>query len=374
MDKKNEVTLFVNGERYRGWTSVSLTASLMSLARACTLSATRSSTSDNLCKGIEPGLSAQLKIGDDVVLTGYIVKNVLSYAADDISITIEIKSKTVDLEQCSIPYGKEHSWKNSSISSVIEKIAGYYGIGVISNNLGKERKSIDIEAHGPLFSGLIKIIKNNSLLVTDDGAGRLVIMSIGSATQECRKLESGKNILEGKREWDTENVFKHYVVIGQGADPNSERANPGNALKGQSNNGGMERDRWIVMSQTGSRTAAELQQRADLLMTNSIGGADKFTYKLQGWRQANGDLWEPGMKVYSNDSLLDFSGCLIVESVTYTLDQNGSTTVLSLKAPEAFTVTDLPEKEAVAGTKIKKVVAKIKNGTTFLSKAGSGKL
>ena len=63
-------------------------------------------------------------------------------------------------------------------------------------------------------------------------------------------------------------------------------------------------------------------------MTNSIGGADKFTYKLQGWRQANGDLWEPGMKVYSNDSLLDFSGCLIVESVTYTLDQNGSTTVL----------------------------------------------
>ena len=80
------------------------------------------------------------------------------------------------------------------------------------------------------------------------------------------------------------------------------------------------------------------------------------------------------MKVYSKDSLLDFSGYLVVESVTYTLDQNGSTTVLTLKAPEAFTVTDLPEQEAVAGTKIKKAVAKAKNGTSFLSKAGSGKL
>lgn len=74
------------------------------------------------------------------------------------------------------------------------------------------------------------------------------------------------------------------------------------------------------------------------------------------------------------DTLLGFSGNLVIEKVIYSLDENGTTTTLTLKSADTWISTELPEEEKAKGTAVKKVIAKAKNGTSFLSKAGSGKL
>ena len=374
MDKNNEVSLLVGGEEYRVWESVQITATLMTLARGCVLKATRASRSDNLCKGIQPGLGAVIRIGSEIVLTGYVVRNDLSYTSNLISITIDIKSKTIDIEQCCIPLGKPHSWAGVSVVSVIKELAGHYGISVIDNGGEIWKKQLNISPHDHIGDAIVNEIKAHSLLITDDGFGRLVINPINTKKVANDTLENGKNILSGTRTNDASNLFKRYVVIGQGADPKSERSVPGNSLKAEAVNENFLRERWSVTEQSGNRTQAELKARADLLMTNSIGSADKFTYTVQGWRQSNGDLWEPGMTAKVKDTLLGFSGNLVIEKVIYSLDENGTTTTLTLKSADTWISTELPEEEKAKGTAVKKVIAKAKNGTSFLSKAGSGKL
>ena len=71
--------------------------------------------------------------------------------------------------------------------------------------------------------------------------------------------------------------------------------------------------------------------------------------------------------------MLDISQTLLVSKISYKLDQDGSTTTMVLKSHWAFAVTDLPDAEKGKTTK-KTKTKQAKKGTTFLAKAGSGKL
>lgn len=376
MDQKNEVKLLVGGKKYLGWTEIQIESGLTSFSRGCSLVATRNSRTASLCDGIEEGLEAVVKIGDDTVLTGYIVKKVTSYGAKEAKIQITIKSKTVDLEECTIPLGKPHEWTGVSVAAVIKELAAHYGINVVDNGLGSGIKQALRVSPSSVISGeILKLLRKDSLLITDDELGRLVICSSGLQGSASECLEYGKNILTGERTHDVSKVFKHYAVIGQGADPKSERSVPGNSLKGVADNPLFDRERWSVTEQSGNRTANDIQARADHLALNSIGNADVLKYTVQGWRQSGGGLWKPNMTVSVRDPMLDFRGILLISKVTHSLrNGDGSTTVLELKSKDAFIQTDLPEEEKATGNKAKKAVATAKRGTTFLAKAGSGKL
>lgn len=376
MDKNNIVTLFVGGKKYTGWDSVQIDISFNSFARGCQLTATRQSITASLCEGIENGLPVAVKIGNDTVLTGYIVSKELSYTDKNVNISIIIKSKTVDLEECSIPFGKIHSWINCNIFDVIKTVSSYYGINVIvQNSRAKSLRNVDFSSHGTIKEGIIKLLKNNSLLICDDENGNLVVCASGSNGHATDDLKFGVNVLSGKRNHDVSNVFKHYVVIGQSTDPKSEKTKPGNAVNGYSDNDYFPRERWSVTEQSGNRTAAELQARAGLLATNSVGNADVLTYSVQGWRQSNGDLWKINSLVRVVDPMLDVEQDLLIAKISFRLSNSGgSTTELTLKDKNAFLITDLPEIEKSKKNVAKNAAKKAPKGTTFLAKAGSGRL
>lgn len=372
MDKNNIVTLLVGGKKYTGWDSVQIDISFNSFARGCQLTATRQSRIASLCEGIENGLLAVVKIGGDTVLTGYIVSKELSYTDKNVNIIISVKSRTVDLEECSIPFEKPHSWKNFNAIDAIKIVSSYYGISVIQNTQSKPIRNIEFSSHGTIKEAFIKILKANSLLVCDDAFGNFVICTSGSNGHATDDLKFGVNVLSGKRNHDVSNVFKHYVVIGQSTDPKSEKTKPGNAVNGYSDNDYFPRERWSVTEQSGNRSQAELQARAELLLTNSIGNADVLTYTVQGWRQSNGDLWKINSLVHVVDPMLNVEQDLLIAKISFRLNNDdGSTTELTLKDKNAFLITDLPEIEK---GKKNAVTKKTKKGMTFLAKAGSGRL
>lgn len=296
-------------------------------------------------------------------------------------VSVMIKSRTVDLEECAIPFGKPHQW-DSTVIDAVSSVAGYYGIDVISNGLGKNRQPVDFSTHDTIGNGLTTLLRNNSILINDDEKGRLVICYPGVGGRAHDKLRLGENILKGRRVHDTAKVFKHWVVIGQQTNPTSENDQRGSAVAGAAINDYFPRERWSVTEQSGNRTAQDLQKRATLLMGNSIGNADTLTYTVQGWRQSNGELWKVNSLVDIKDELIGFEGTLLIGSATYSLsNEGGTTTELELKALEAFLNTGLPE-EKKATTSLpssSKKKAKANNGTSFLDKwsglkAGSGRI
>ena len=96
----NEVSLKVNGVKYKFWTSVSITSELNTIAPAFSVNAF--SKSSLMIDGLKSGRPVTVKIGEDTVLTGYIEQTPVSYSATSANVGIAGRSKTCDLIDCTV--------------------------------------------------------------------------------------------------------------------------------------------------------------------------------------------------------------------------------------------------------------------------------
>lgn len=372
---QNAVTLRVNGKIYSGWTSVQIECSVNSLARGCKLKAMSSPTGVDLCGDINCGDEAVVSIGNDRVLTGYVVAKDLKYSEKDLSADITIKSRTIDLEECTFPPDARHSWNGFTVKDIVASMCGNCSIEVVAKVDAGKKINSDASVHETVGGEIKKLLTKESLLVMDDEYGRLVICHAGSNGKAGDALQTGKNVLSGQRTHDVSGVFSEYVTIGQGRDVRSEKSTPANALRAKSDNSAFPRRRVKVYSRNGDQTLEKLKESADNLRNISIAKSDKLIYKIQGWRQSSGALWRANMSVVVNDPY--FFGkneqILLISKITYSIDSHGTVATIEAMAPEAFLVMD-DGKEAEK----KKAAAKKKTGTakgtTFLARRGTGKI
>lgn len=96
----NEVSLKVNGVKYKFWTSVSITSELNTIAPAFSVNAF--SKSFLMIDGLKSSRPVTVKIGEDTVLTGYIEQTPVSYSATSANVGIAGRSKTCDLIDCTV--------------------------------------------------------------------------------------------------------------------------------------------------------------------------------------------------------------------------------------------------------------------------------
>lgn len=341
----NFVTLKVNGREYQNWLDVSIQCTLQSLARVFSVRATRSK--EDLTIGIQPGDEVQVLIGDDLVLTGYVTKKEISYSASNISVTVSGASKTVDLQECCMPHGAPNSFKNQTHKQNLQAVCSLFGIEVKDQVQSSDRRNFEFAPAEIVGMAITRYLQKNGILLTDDEAGNLVIAKAGSEGNANDILELGSNILEGKRTQDVSKRFSHYVTLGQAANPSSELPVSANRLKAIAKDENVKRSRWFVKQESGNASAEILQRKAQVIKFVNIGDSDTFSYKLQGWRQSNGDLWKVNSKVFVVDPLLEEDGRFgkVIQSITYSLTGAGTSVVLDLCDEAKYeTVTEADSK------------------------------
>ncbi|MNJ69299.1 phage late control protein GPD [compost metagenome] len=76
--------------------------------------------------------------------------------------------------------------------------------------------------------------------------------------------------------------------------------------------------------------------RANWERGNRMGKALQATYTVQGWRQSNGALWRHNTVVRVIDPLIGFDRDMLIAEVTYSLNDQGTTTTLVVGPPEGF--------------------------------------
>ena len=373
MDNSNRVTLVCNGLEFSGWLSVRIESSLQSLCRAAQVSATRQAGENDLTASINVGDAATVRIGDDVVITGWITSKNTEYSATSVNVSVTIKSKTIDLEECSIPVDKPHQWGTAvKLNQLVQQLAGLYGIGcTFAQDNGACTFQLDMNSS--VGDAIVKLLRDKSLLVSDDADGRLVIAKAGGAGHAASGLQTGVNVLSSSRQQDAGNIFRTYAVLGQSTNPDSNISG-GNSLKGTATNTAV-RNRTKVWVESGNRTQRDLNSRAQNLMFNSIGNADKLSYEVQGWRQSDGSLWRVNQMVKVDDEYFNVHQDLLISRVSMSIGSGGTTTELDVIAPDAFVVTDLPDEEKTKGKTSKgKSTKSTDKGYTFLAKKDSGKI
>lgn len=352
MDELNKVTLSVGGHDYAGWKSISIGAGLERQARDFNLGVTWLwPGSAEVPVRIRQGEAVELRIGPDLLLTGYVFSTPVRYDSERVTLSISGRSRTADLVDCAA-VNRPGQWRGQSVQAIIAAIAGEYGIKVINDaavTLGLEDHTL--EPGETAFESIDRLLTLSRLFSTDDGEGRLVIARAGSAGRSVDTLELGKNLLSGETALDFSSVFSEYVSKGQRSGSDDSFGAAASEVEARLSDPRIARRRVKVIQQSGQLTAALARERVEWERASAVGKALTVNYVVQGWRQSNGALWRHNMLVRVVDPLIGLDRDMLISEISYELGEQGTTAKISVAPPEAF----LPEpNDAQAKRKLKK--------------------
>ena len=352
MEPNNTVTLSAGGHDYGGWKDVSISAGVERQARDFTVSITWNwPGGGDVPVRIRQGEAVEVRIGQDLLLTGYVFSTPIRYDAQSITLSIAGRSKTADLVDCAA-INSPGQWRGQSVQKIVEALAGEYGVKVVNESvvtLGLDDHTI--EPGETAFESIDRLLTLSRLFSTDDGQGRLVIASPGAAGRAVDTLELGKNLLSGDTALDFSNVFSEYITRGQRSGTDESFGVAASEVEAKLADERMTRRRVKVIHQSGQMTTKLANDRVLWERANAISKAIKVNYTVQGWRQSNGQLWRHNMIARVVDPLIGLDRDMLISEVTYELGEEGTFTRMSVAPPDGF----LPEpNDSYESRKLKK--------------------
>lgn len=366
----NKVRLVVNGhDEYAFWESVQIESALNTLARTFAISLTaKLPSSDVAIKKFSPSDRVQLFIGQDLVLTGYIDATPISYDANNATFTIQGRSKTADLVDCTVMYpnceikrsSKQNwatttivedgrliphpkntaiSWRNEKLETIIAQLIAPYDIDlrIVGEQHLDLRVNHDVTLQEGVLEALQHMVKRKDLLIHDNECGNLIIDTKG-AYKAYDALVLGQNVLSASANFDAKKLFSVYKVLGRSSGSNTKMGLAINSYSGTFYNPMVTRLRYKCEKYQGQATDALCYEQAENNSRYEIGQYFKTTYTVQGWRQGNGELWKINSLVSVTDPILYLNNFeYLISKVSFSLNNDsGMTTTLEVVPPYGF--------------------------------------
>lgn len=351
MDDINAVTLSVNGLDYRGWKKVSISAGIERQSRDFRLGVTWRWPGQVIEIPVRQGDFCEVRIGDDLVLTGWVFATPISYDSRSVERSVSGRSLTADLVDSSA-VNKPGQWRGQSVQKIVQALAKPYGVKVLSE-VTETTKLADhqIEPGETVFESIDRLLTLSRLLSTDDARGRVVIIQPGSAGRAVDRLELGQNILTGRAELDFSGVFSEYRVTGQRSGSDSAYGEQASEVKADLADPRATRHRVLLIHESGQMTPELAQARANWERGSRMGKALTLNYQVQGWRQSNGALWLPNMVVRVVDPLVGIDRDMLISEIEYVMDDAGTVANIVVGPPDGF---DPEPKDPHKSRKLKK--------------------
>ena len=186
-----------------------------------------------------------------------------------------------------------------------------------------------------VFQALDRLARKQSLMLTDDAQGRLVITRAGVNRSETQ-LNLGENVLESDFEYDASGLYS--LIHCRGMQP-PEDGDSGNviAVFSEASEDAVNRPRILEVMPEGRATRANCQRRATTEAMARSGRSIDGTIRVSGWRQGNGELWRPNLIAQYTDIIQGILADLLIVSTEFSLSlDGGEVCTMRLAPPEAY--------------------------------------
>ncbi|EFB2893974.1 baseplate protein, partial [Escherichia coli] len=261
----NTVTLRADGRLFTGWTSVSVTRSIESVAGYFELGVNVPPGTD--LSGLAPGKKFTLEIGGQIVCTGYIDSRRRQMTADSMKITVAGRDKTADLIDCAAVYSGGQ-WKNRTLEQIARDLCAPYGVTVRWELSDKESSAafpgFTLDHSETVYEALVRASRARGVLMTSNAAGELVFSRAASTATD--ELVLGENLLTLDFEEDFRDRFSEYTVKGyaraNGAEGDDIDAKSIVSRKGTATDSDVTRYRPMIIIADSKITAKDAQARA----------------------------------------------------------------------------------------------------------------
>lgn len=288
---------------------------------------------------INPGDEAELRIDDDLILTGYVDRVDAEISGDSKRYRVTGRDKTCDLVDCAAASAQFASYKNLSVNQLAPILARPFGIDVIVENEGTKKFPLITIEHGQTaFGALDSISKRSGVLLQTDERGRLRIALPGSRRASIELIE-GQNVLSASVSLDHSGRFSNYYVYGDNVGDLVFFGKGAAQVKASASDAEVKRHRPRTIIAERAVTAQEATKRAQWEAKFNASRGTVVNIQVPGWRQgadASSPLWIQNALVVAAIPSIGVDGEFLIEAVRYILDEGGEKTELSLTRKDAW--------------------------------------
>ena len=345
---QNQITLTVGGKTFGGWTEMTVSRAIDRLKSVFTIGVTDRWVTNGQLWQITPFSPCVVKIGSDVVLTGYVGEYSADFDAHSHRVTITGASTTGDLVKAS-PDIASGQFKGYTLEQIARAICQPFKISlVVQTNATQVFQDATLQRGETAFTFLERLSRLSGVLLTDDANGNLVLATAGTG-RASGSLVQGVNVLGGNCKLNVEERFSDYILKGQraigSANASWNNADGGAApapvvtnLRAVAKDTGVPRYLPHVSLAEAQLDQAGMQRRVNWERNFAFGRATRAEVTVPGWRQPDGTLWAVNTLVSAKLPFLQIDQDLLIAETTFSISPtSGTRTKLRLGPVEGFT-------------------------------------
>ena len=343
------LTLLANGQVMSGWQTIRVTRGMENVPSDFDIVLTdRYPTASNQME-IEAGMSCQVMIGGDLVLTGFIDVVILSVNAQQHQIRIIGRSKVEDLVDSSITSDEMQGYgiKVASLPELAAKLCTQAPYKIPVKNLSKRDLSLPVALGNQVQAVLTespwnimeRISRGLGVLMYDDTDGAVIIADVGNSTM-ASGFQEGVNVQQVTLQTSMHDRFSVYIpsllnfnlVDDKGAQ--SSQTYPGATDPGV----GRYRPKVIVSETFQIGEGSFATTRAQWEASRRMGRSHVINIVCDSWRDTDGVLWQPNAFApidLPSVKVTDGPDQWIIASVTFARDISSGTTANLILMPKA---------------------------------------
>ncbi len=339
----DDVSILVGSTQFKGWQTVSITRSVETMPNSFVLTASTEFMQDPAAlEGTRPGQACKIKIGNDLVITGWIDRRSISVDAHSHQVVLSGRGITRNLVDCSADMIFDRTLFGGSVTAastrdLAQRLAKAYGVTVRSAvaDLGPDIPAFQIQLGETPYQIIESVAHYTGYLVYEDEHGALVLDRVGTQSMGSGFILPG-NIEAISAERSTDGRFSDYVVVSTSVAQLTEIGVSN--IRAQVHDDTFTEHRVRVMVSNQITPAFDVaQMMANWEFARRIGRCQAAQITCDSWRDTNGLLWTPNRFATIEAPAADITGAnWIIGSVTYRKDMSGTHADLVLMPPEAF--------------------------------------
>lgn len=336
--------LTLNGHRYNQFEGLSLQRSLLQACGQLQLEYSG-------YEAITPASPFTLSLDGHIALTGFIDAVDHRLTANGTQRQAFGRDKAADLVDCSVP---DTATLNAlTLDLIASQLSAPYGVQVrvdSSADIGKPFDTWALDPGESIWAAIEKACRARALLAVCTHTGELLLTRAGN-TRHPTALIEGQNVLNAQYRHDLSGRFQTYHCLAQQADGSVGQWSRTGAVndadqaqaKARATDSGARAPRRLSLVQDSNANADDLPLRAQWECNVRRGKSQSVQLSVQGF-SAGGVLWQPNQLVQIDLPSLNLGGTWLIESVTFTLNNEGRKTELALVPPSAYSLIPEPPK------------------------------
>lgn len=360
----------INGRKYTSFLAATATISIDALTNTFSFSSSANKRID-----FEFGVEDECVIyaDGDKIETGHV--EIISGSGTGNSYTIDItgRDNTGDIVDSMI--GTLNDIKAPiKLKKVVEIVIAHIGAEIdVVDETGFEfeeaEDSLAPEAGDNAFKFLEKIARIKKAILTSNANGDVVIERAAGEIIKAQITNvvngSRNNVINYSFSFDNTGRFNRYESIGNSninllSILGSQTPKSVVDKRGFITDKRIREGRQFIISSESPGSSPKMKERAQWEANIRKARSKVYTATVSGFRNQTGNLWTPNTIIRIRDDHAKINDSMLINSVTYRLDEDGRTTEISLIHKDAYSLeVDEPVKESESGSSLADAFAKI---------------